>query len=323
MKHRSVLVVGGAGFLGRHLVAALAARGIRVLVPTRRRERAKHLTLLPTVEVVEADIFAAGVLERLARGRDAVVNLVGILHGRRGRPDERGPNNYGPDFARAHVELPLAIIAACRASGARRLLHVGALGASPTAPSEYLRSKAIGEQAVLAAEDLDVTAFRPSIVFGPEDRFLNTFAAMLRFLPGLALPCPDARFQPVYVGDVAKALIAALDDGETYGKAYELCGPRVYTLRQLVEYVCEITGRRRIIVGLPDRLSYLQAWIMEWTPGPLMSRDNYLSMQVPNVGSGPFPFGIQPQALEAVAPGYLAPLSPRERYPQLRWRARR
>jgi len=323
MKHRSVLVVGGAGFLGRHLVAALAARGIRVLVPTRRRERAKHLTLLPTVEVVEADIFAAGVLERLARGRDAVVNLVGILHGRRGRPDERGPNNYGPDFARAHVELPLAIIAACRASGARRLLHVGALGASPTAPSEYLRSKAIGEQAVLAAEDLDVTAFRPSIVFGPEDRFLNTFAAMLRFLPGLALPCPDARFQPVYVGDVAKALIAALDDGETCGKAYELCGPRVYTLRQLVEYVCEITGRRRIIVGLPDRLSYLQAWIMEWTPGPLMSRDNYLSMQVPNVGSGPFPFGIQPQALEAVAPGYLAPLSPRERYPQLRWRARR
>ena len=315
--------MGGAGFLGRHLVAALAARGIRVLVPTRHRERAKHLTLLPTVEVVEADIFAAGVLERLARGRDAVVNLVGILHGRRGRPDERGPNNYGPDFARAHVELPLAIIAACRASGARRLLHVGALGASPTAPSEYLRSKAIGEQAVLAAEDLDVTAFRPSIVFGPEDRFLNTFAAMLRFLPGLALPCPDARFQPVYVGDVAKALIAALDDGETYGKAYELCGPRVYTLRQLVEYVCEITGRRRIIVGLPDRLSYLQAWIMEWTPGPLMSRDNYLSMQVPNVGSGPFPFGIQPQALEAVAPGYLAPLSPRERYPQLRWRARR
>lgn len=324
MKHRSVLVVGGAGFLGRHLVAALAAQGIRVLVPSRRRERAKHLILLPTVEVVEADIFAKGVLERLAAGRDAVVNLVGILHGRRGRPDERGPNDYGPDFARVHVELPQAIVAACRAAGARRLLHVSAVGASARAPSEYLRSKAFGERAVLAAEDLDVTAFRPSIVFGPEDKFLNTFAAMLRFLPGMAVPCPGAKFQPVYVGDVARAMVAALDDPQSYGKVYELCGPRVYTMKELVEYVCAVTGHRRVIVGLPDRLSYLQARVMEWLPGPMMTRDNYRSMQVPNVGSGEFPFGIQPQALEAVAPLYLAPAAaPRERYPQLRWRARR
>jgi len=323
MKVRNALVVGGSGFIGRHVVAALAARGIRVAVPTRRRERAKHLILLPTVDVIDADIFAEGVLERLAAGRDAVINLVGILHGRRGRPDERGPNDYGPDFARVHVELPQAIVAACRATGARRLLHVGALGCSPNAPSEYLRSKAIGERAVLAAEDLDVTAFRPSIVFGPEDKFLNTFAAMLRFLPGLAVPCPEAKFQPVYVGDVARAMVSALEDPQTRGKAYELCGPHVYTMKELVEFVCAATGRRRIIVGLPDRLSYLQARVMEWTPGPLMSRDNYYSMQVPNVSSATFPFGIQPQALEAVAPGYLAPSGPRERYPQLRWRARR
>jgi NADH dehydrogenase len=323
MKHSSVLVVGGSGFLGRHLVAALAARGTRVTVPSRRRERAKHLILLPTVEVVETDIFADGVLERLAAGQQAVINLVGILHGRRGRPDERGPNDYGPDFARVHVELPQALIAACRASGARRLLHVSALGASPAAPSEYLRSKAFGEQAVLAADDLDVTALRPSIVFGPEDKFLNSFAALLRFLPGMAVPCPGAKFQPVYVGDVARAMVAALDDPETRGKVYELCGPGVYTMKDLVEFVCAVTGRRRIIVGLSDRLSYLQARVMEWTPGPLMTRDNYYSMQVPNVGSGVFPFGIQPQALEAVAPGYLAPSGPRERYPQLRWRARR
>jgi nucleoside-diphosphate-sugar epimerase len=188
MKHSNVLVVGGSGFVGRHLVAALAARGVRVTVPTRRRERAKHLILLPTADVVEADIFAPGTLDRLARGHDAVVNLVGILHGRRGRPDERGPNDYGPDFARVHVELPQAILAACRANGVRRVLHISALGASPTAPSEYLRSKAIGEEVMLAVDDLDVTAFRPSIVFGPEDRFLNQFAAMLRLLPGLALP---------------------------------------------------------------------------------------------------------------------------------------
>src|SRR5882672_2083744 len=273
MKHSRVLVVGGSGFLGRHLVAALAARGIQVTVPSRRRERAKHLILLPTVEVVETDIFAEGVLERLAAGQQAVINLVGILHGRRGRPDERGPNDYGPDFARVHVELPQALIAACRASGARRLLHVGALGASPAAPSEYLRSKAFGEQAVLAADDLEVTAFRPSIVFGPEDRFLNSFAGLLRFLPGMTVPCPGARFQPVYVGDVAGAMLAALDDPETRGKVYELCGPGVYTMQDLVEFVCAVTGRRRIIVGLSDRLSYLQARAMEWTPGPLMTRD--------------------------------------------------
>jgi uncharacterized protein YbjT (DUF2867 family) len=323
MKHNSVLVVGGSGFLGRHLVAALAARGIKVIVPTRRRERAKHLILLPTVEVVEADIFAPGVLERLAAGRQAVVNLVGILHGRRGRPDERGPNDYGPDFARVHVELPQALIAACRASGARRLLHVSAIGASPAAPSEYLRSKAFGEQAVLASEDLDVTVFRPSIVFGPEDRFLNSFAALLKLLPGMAVPCPDARFQPVYVGDVVRAMVAALDEPQTRGKVYELCGPQAYTMKQLVQYVCAATGRRRIIVGLSDRLSYFQARLMEWTPGPLMTRDNYHSMQVPSVCTGSFPFGIQPQPLEAVAPTYLAPSGSRERYPQLRWRARR
>jgi uncharacterized protein YbjT (DUF2867 family) len=323
MKHNSVLVVGGSGFLGRHLVAALAARGIKVIVPTRRRERAKHLILLPTVEVVEADIFTPGVLERLAAGRQAVVNLVGILHGRRGRPDERGPNDYGPDFARVHVELPQALIAACRASGARRLLQVSAIGASPAAPSEYLRSKAFGEQAVLAADDLNVTVFRPSIVFGPEDRFLNSFAALLKLLPGMAVPCPDARFQPVYVGDVARAMVAALDDPQTRGKVYELCGPQAYTMRQLVEYVCAATGRRRIIVGLSDRLSYFQARLMEWTPGPMMTRDNYYSMQVPSVCTGSFPFGIRPQSLEAVAPAYLAPSGSRERYPQLRWRARR
>jgi uncharacterized protein YbjT (DUF2867 family) len=323
VKHRSVLVVGGSGFIGRHVVAALVARGIKATVPSRRRERAKHLILLPTVDVVEADIFAPGVLERLARGHDALINLVGILHGRRGRPDERGPNDYGPDFARVHVELPQAILAACRAAGARRLLHVSAVGASPTAPSEYLRSKALGEQAVLAADDLEVTVFRPSIVFGPEDKFLNNFAALLKFLPGLALPCPQAKFQPVYVGDVARAMVTALDDPQTRGKAYELCGPDVYTMKELVEFVCAVTGRRRIIVGLSDRLSYFQARLMEWTPGPLMSRDNYYSMRVPSVCSGAFPFGIQPQGLEAVAPGYLAPMSPRERYPQLRGRASR
>jgi uncharacterized protein YbjT (DUF2867 family) len=323
MKVSNVLVVGGSGFIGRHLVASLAAAGIRVTVPSRRRERAKHLILLPTVDVVQADVMRPEVLQRLCAGKQAVYNLIGILHSRRGRRDERGTNEYGPEFARAHVELPQAIIAACRSTGVPRVLHMSALGASPDAPSEYQRSKGIGEQAVLAAEDLDVTVFRPSVVFGPEDRFLNQFATLTRFLPAVAVPCPEAKFQPVYVGDVARALHFALEEPEARGRAYELCGPRVYTMKQLVEAVCAMTGRHRLVLGLPERLSYLQAWVLEHLPGKLMTRDNYRSMQVPNTCDAPFPFGLQPQALEAVAPAYLAPSSPRERYPQLRWRARR
>jgi uncharacterized protein YbjT (DUF2867 family) len=319
----NLLVVGGSGFVGRHLVAALAARGARVTVPARRRERAKHLFLLPTVDVVEADVNQPEVLARLAAGRDAVINLAGVLHSRRGRRDERGPNDYGPDFAQVHVELAQAVVRASRAAGVKRLLHMSALGADPKAPSEYLRSKGIGERAVLAAEDLAVTVFRPSVIFGPEDAFLNLFALLARFLPVIVLACPQARFQPVYVGDVVQAFLAALDEPESYGKRYDLGGPRQTTLRGLVEAVCAITGRRRPILGLGPRLSMAQARMLELLPVKLMTRDNVRSMQVPNVCGTPFPFGIEPAALEAVAPSWLAPVGPRERYPALRTHARR
>ena len=285
MKADKVLVLGGSGFIGRHLVAGLARREIKVTVPSRRRERAKHLIVLPTVDVVEADVRDHAVLERLARAQDAVVNLVGILHG---------------DFERAHAELPQAIVAACRAAGVRRLLHMSALGADVQGPSEYQRSKAKGEQAVREAKDLDVTVFRPSVAFGPEDRFLNRFAAMARFMPVLAVPCPQARFQPVYVGDVARAMMAALDDNASHAKVYELGGPHEYTLKQLVELVCTLTGRRRLVIGLPDWASRMQAFVLEKLPGRLLTRDNYRSMQVPNTTRASFPFGIVPQALEAV-----------------------
>ncbi len=309
MKHENFLVIGGAGFVGRHLVAALAARGARVTVPTRRRERAKHLILLPTVDVVEVERLDARVLAQLAAGRDAVVNLAGILH--------------SPDFKLAHVELAQSVVNACRQAGARRLLHMSALGADPAAPSEYLRSKGIGERAALAADDLAVTVFRPSVIFGPEDRFLNLLARLAALLPALVLGSPDARFQPVYVGDVVRAFLAALDSDDTAGKRYDLCGPKEYTLRQLIELVCSITGRRRLVIGLPDGLSYLQAWAMELLPVKLLTRDNYHSMQVPSVCDCALPFGIQPVLLEAAAPSWLAPAGPRERYPQLRWKAKR
>ena len=308
MRFRRILVLGGSGFVGRHLVAELVQRGARVTVPSRRRERAKHLILLPTVDVVEADVLQRGVLDRLVRGHDAVINLVGILHG---------------DFTRAHMEIPLAAIAACRAASVERLMHVSALGASPDAPSEYLRTKAKGEQAMLDADDRHVTVFRPSVIFGPEDRFLNQFAMMAKWLPVLAVPCPDARFQPVYVRDVARAMAVALEDTETFGQKYDLGGPREYTLKQLVELVCTLTHHGRLVIGLPDGLSYLQASLLEMLPGPFMTRDNYRSMQVANTTSAPWPLGGDRQSLEAIAPTYLVPSGPRERYPQLRWRARR
>ncbi|MDA0983076.1 MAG: complex I NDUFA9 subunit family protein [Proteobacteria bacterium] len=320
MKNENFLVVGGSGFVGRHLVAALAARGARVTVPTRRRERAKHLILLPTVEVLECDPGDEYALARLARGRDAVINLVGVLHSRRG--GKRGPNDYGPDFAAAHVELPLALVSACRDAGVQRLLHMSALGASPSAPSEYLRSKGVGERAVLDADDLAGCVFRPSVIFGPDDHFLNLFATLAGLAPVLPLACPEARFQPVYVGDVVAAFLAALGSRDARG-SYDLGGPKEYTLRELVKVVCRTTGRVRLVIGLPDAAAWLQAAVMEQLPGPLITRDNLRSMQVPNVTASPLPFGLVPTALEAAAPSWLAPAGPRERYPVLRWRARR
>src|SRR5262245_45725163 len=228
--------------------------------------------MLPTVDVVQADVFAKGVLERLAAGKQAVVNLVGILHG---------------DFQRMHVELPQAVVNACRAAGVKRLLHMSALGAARNAPSDYLRSKALGEEAVLAATDLDATVFRPSIVFGPEDRFLNLFAQLARFLPVMAIACPRAQFQPIYVGDVAQVMAASLGEKESFARRYDLCGPRRYTLLELIDYACAVTGRHRLVVGLPQWASFVQAWVLENLPGTLMTRDNVRSMQVPNVCADP------------------------------------
>src|SRR6185295_9669510 len=179
---------------------------------------------------------------------------------------------------------------------------MSALGASHEAPSQYLRSKARGEQAVLDCADLDVTVFRPSVVFGPEDRFLNLFAAFARFLPVIAVPCPRAQFQPVYVGYVARAMASALDELASHGRGYELGGPRHYTTKELVELVCVLTAQPRVVVGLPQWASSLQAIALERLPGKLMTRDNVLSMKVPSTTPARFPFGIQPQAIEAAAP---------------------
>jgi NADH dehydrogenase len=323
MKISTVLVIGGAGFIGRHLLNVLANRGIRAIVPTRRRERAKHLILLPTVDVVETNLRRPGGIESLASQCDAVINLAGVLHSRPARASADERDRYGPEFFDAHVELPRQIVAACRVVGVKRLLHMSALGAAPNAPSAYQRSKYAGEQAVLGATDLAVTVFRPSVVFGPEDRFLNLFARLSSLSPVLAIACPEARFQPVYVRDVAEAFSEALTERDAIGKSYDLVGPRQYTLRELVKYVCRLKGRRRMIIGLGDTLGRMQAAVLEHLPGKLLTRDNVLSMRVPNVSTAPFPFGIVPKALEAVVPLYMAHAAPRERLGLLRHKAHR
>jgi uncharacterized protein YbjT (DUF2867 family) len=295
-----VLVLGGSGFIGSRLVAQLAAQGRSIVLPTRRAINARHLIMLPSVNVVEADIHDEAALAQLMRGVDAVINLVGVLHSRRGKSG----TPYGPDFERAHVDLPRKVAAACARTGVRRSLHMSALGASASGPSMYLRSKAAGEAAALSQPGLAVTIFRPSVVFGEGDSFLNLFASLQKFLPVVALGGADARFQPVYVEDVVHAFVAALEDQSTIGRVIELVGPRVYTLRELVKLAGRCSGHPRPVFGLPPALARMQAWFLEHAPGgPLMSRDNLDSMRSDNVGSpGVVPM---PTAPEDVAPFYL------------------
>ena len=301
MRHQSVLVTGGSGFIGTHLVAQLAASGRQVFVPTRRYARARHLLVLPTVQVVEADIFDPQALDRLLPQVDTLINLVGVLHSRPGHP-------WGPAFERAHVELPRRLAAACQRHGVQRCLHMSALGAAMDGPSMYQRSKAAGEKIMLDADGLQVTSFRPSVVFGPEDNFLNLFAKLQSLLPVLALGGLTAKFQPVYVGDVAQAFVRVLDDPETIGKVYELVGPHVYSMKDLLQLVGAYSGHSRPLIGLPDALARVQAFMLEHLPGgPLMSRDNLDSMKSDNVASGHYatPPDWHPMPLEAVAPDYL------------------
>ena len=318
MRHQNVALIGGSGFIGSHLVNALVDLGKNVRIATRRRSNAAHLTLLP-VDVLETDVHDPVKLAAFVAEADAVINLVGVLHGRRGDP-------YGPEFARAHVELPRKIAAACEAKGVRRLMHMSAIGADAEGPSMYLRSKGDGEK-LIRESGLDWTIFRSSVVFGPEDNLLNQFAFLQRIFPVIPLACADAQFQPVFVGDVAKAIVNVLDLDAANRMTYELAGPGVYTLAELVRFAGATIGRRARIIKLPDSLGRLQAMTLEMAPGePLMSRDNLDSMRTPSIASGPLApeLGIgEPASIEAIAPLYLTGNSPRSRFNTFRATAHR
>ncbi len=311
----SILVLGGTGFVGRVVCEHLAERcnSGQITVPTRRAAHGNAVRLLPTVQVVQGNVHDEATLVRLVAGHDAVINLVAILHG------------SPAAFDHVHVQLPRRLAQACRDAGVRRLLHVSALGVGKdvaSAPSNYLRSKTAGEH-VLEQAGLQLTMFRPSVIFGAEDAFLNLFAKLQALAPVMPLAGSDARFQPVWVDDVARAIVTALDRADTIGKTYECTGPSVYTLSELVRLAGRWSGHERPQIPLPEFVGRLQALAMELLPGqPLMSRDNVDSMRLPNIASGQLPglaaLGITPTALEAVAPGYLGRQHGRARLEKLR-----
>jgi len=317
---KKILVLGGTGFVGRALCEHLSAHSpsLRIVVPTRRTQHAKQLTALPTVEVVQADVHDDAALARLVPGCDAVVNLVAILHG------------SAAAFDKVHVQLPRHLAQACSAAKVSRMVHVSALGVGAevnAAPSNYLRSKTAGEH-VLEQSGLQLTLLRPSVIFGAEDSFLNLFAKLQAFAPFMPLAGSTALFQPVWVDDVASAIVHALQHPDSIGKTYELAGPTVYTLAELVRLAGRWSGRERPVLPLPEFAGRMQALAMELLPGPtLMSRDNVDSMKLPNVASGRLPglaeLGITPAALEAIAPGYLGSQQGRAKLEKLRAGARR
>jgi uncharacterized protein YbjT (DUF2867 family) len=292
---KRILVLGGTGFVGRHLCRELARLQYRVTVPTRSKVQAVQSPA--SLELVQADIHDEAALARLIPGHDAVVNLVAILHG----------DSF--QFEHVHVELVKKIARACAASGVLRLVHVSALGAAKDAPSMYQRSKAAGE-AVLQGSQVDWTVLRPSVMFGEGDQFLTVFARLQKLLPMMPLAGADTLFQPVWVGDVVDAVVQCLQRNDTVKRTYEVCGPERLTLRQLVKLAGSLSGHARPVIGLPPPIARLQALMMELAPGrPLMSRDNLDSMKVSNVASGNLPgldaLGISPHPLGAIAPTYL------------------
>ncbi len=313
---KTVCIIGGSGFIGAHLVYRLANAGYLIRVPTRRRERHRELTVLPQVRLVGADVHDVGQLERLLAGSDCVVNLVGILN-------ETG----GATFARAHVELTRKVLDVMRRQRLVRLLHMSALNADAAVKQgEYLRTKGEAEALVLAAAGIRATVFRPSVVFGPGDSFFNRFAGLLRFTPGIfPLACAESRLAPVYVGDVVAAFQYALENDATIGKRYDLCGPGVYTLRELVAFTARQIGCRRLIVGLPDFAARVQARVLGLMPGKPFSMDNYYSLQHDSVCADPaWPaLGIEPRGIEHSVPTYLAARDRNARYQALRRAARR
>lgn len=292
-----ICVLGGAGFVGHAIVRQLSEAGYLVKVLTRNCRKCKHLIDIKNVQIIECDALNTTDLKQSLRGANAVINLIGILH-----------ESKQIRFETIHADLPKRLGTICDELGVRRFLHMSALQASESAPSNYLRSKGQGEKYLAEVSgQLDITVFKPSVIFGPCDGFINLFAKLIKALPVILLAKPNAKFQPIYVEDVARTVVQSIDHKKTFGQTYELAGPRVYTLREIIKLVAKQLNKKRLIIGLNDGLSYLQAAAMECLPVKLMTRDNVRSMQVDSISSGDFPdyVDFKPSSLESILPSYI------------------
>ena len=298
MQKKHVCILGASGFVGTHLTARLVKAGHQVTALTRNRERNRHLLVLPTVRVVTTDVHDPNALKANFSGCDAVINLVGLLNQSR---KER--------FSDAHVTLTRKVVEAAEHANVKHILHMSALKAdSKNAPSEYLRTKGEAEDILREQNRIGVSIFQPSLIFGPDDSFVNRFADLLSLpSPWFLLPTPNTRFAPIYVGDVVSAIETSLNDRSTIGHTYELCGPKVLSLKEIVVYIRDHLGKNTTILGLGQGLSKLVAWLLEWVPGKPMSVDNFLSMQVHSIcgSSGLEKLNIAATPLESIVPRML------------------
>jgi NADH dehydrogenase len=320
MTKKKICILGGSGFVGREIINELVPLGYDILVPTRNLEHTRAIAVIPEVSVTTADVHDGDALRHTIAGCDAVINLIGILN-------ETG-HHRGRGFYEAHRDLADKLVAACRSAGVRRLVQMSALKANAKeGPSHYLKSKGEAEALIRACppEELAWTIFQPSVIFGPQDSFINRFAGLLKISPFMPLARPNARFAPVYVGDVARAFAKAIQDDATIGETYQLCGPKVYSLREIVTLIRDQLGLRRWIVGLPDAAARLQARIFDFVPGKPFSVDNYRSLTVHSIcdANGFERLGIKPVSLEKVVPGYLGGSGRNERYSRYRQTAKR
>ena len=298
MKSQKIIVLGGTGFVGRSLVHALQAAGHQVDVLSRNRELQRELGVYPGVRTLSTNVYDSAALARRFAGADAVVNLVGVLQN----------NGFGgKDFERAHVALTETVIAAMKQAGVPRLLQMSSLRAGE-GDSHYLRSRGQAE-AKVKASGLAWTLFQPSVIFGPGDGLFCRFAPLLKIAPVLPLARAGARFQPVYVKDVASAFVRALERPDSVGKTYPLVGPKTLTLAELVRWTAQILGVRRLVLPLPGLFGYLQGLAFDPLPAGLkpFSSDNYKSLALDSVSerNGLTELGIRPTPMELVVPEYI------------------